>query len=179
MTAPKDMAVPATLDYRATPLDKTMRYILAGITGSDVNELTNQLYRRLEGDKAFIEAYWAEILYIFCDDKAREKVCSRRGAIVRAANADPHQTDRLRNFARSLLDFPLPGGKRLGSARVAEVREAATYYGAHAREAAWKSRWLAQIADKVSAQAAEDTPVEAVLTADDIHQMQEAARADD
>lgn len=45
-----------------------------------------------------------------------------------------------------LLDFVLPGGKRLAEATTEDLRGAATFYGKLANDMAWKSRWLDRIA---------------------------------
>lgn len=51
--------------------------------------------------------------------------------------------------AQALMDFPLPGGKRLGDAIAEEVRTAAGFYYRQAGNMMAKGRWLAKIAVSV------------------------------
>lgn len=52
--------------------------------------------------------------------------------------------------AKSLLDFPLPGGLRLRDATKKEVLAGANVYGQYADDMAGKARWLKAIAERLS-----------------------------
>ena len=47
---------------------------------------------------------------------------------------------------RTLMDFPLPGGKAIRMATHADLMDAAGFYKTQAGDMAWKGRWIARIA---------------------------------
>lgn len=88
-----------------------------------------------------------------CDDAVRAVTRGERAAIVRSWTA-PNYTaggngHRVHTLARSLLDFPLPGGLRLRDARRDDLLGAAKFYRAQAVDMASKANWLESIAERV------------------------------
>lgn len=73
---------------------------------------------------------------------------------------------------RSLLDFPLPGGKRLGDATAEEIATAAEFYRKQAEDMADKAAWLRLIAARVPA----NMVARQALTDADLQSMQKDAR---
>ena len=65
--------------------------------------------------------------------------------------------------AAMLMDFPLPGGKRLGEATADEVRTAAEFYSKQAGNMAHKARWLSMIAARVKDKTVKDALTEKKL----------------
>jgi hypothetical protein len=56
---------------------------------------------------------------------------------------------RVLDHAMSLMDFPLPGGKRLRDATKADLEEASSFFAKQAADMSHKARWLSAIASKV------------------------------
>jgi len=74
----------------------------------------------------------------------------------------------------SLMDFPLPGGKRLGDASRSEVSTAAEFYDRQAKDMAHKGRWLALIAQSVT----DEQTVGQALDENRLSELQTEARKD-
>lgn len=56
----------------------------------------------------------------------------------------------LRNAAQTMLmDFPLPGGKRLGDATAEDLLAAGGFYSRQAGDMAHKARWLGAVRDRM------------------------------
>lgn len=69
---------------------------------------------------------------------------------ARSVGATDQGGARLRSsLSRSLFDWPLPGGKRLGDANAQEILEAARFYQSASSDAAHKARWLRAVAERV------------------------------
>lgn len=114
-----------------------------------IADAVDVLYRKATADRAFISEKLPQIVRAWCQDEIGSLVGSIRLAAWTPPNADPKGNGpRLANAMRaSLLDFPLPGGKRLADADAGEVREAAALYRRDAADAAWKARWLERVAE--------------------------------
>jgi hypothetical protein len=121
--------------------------------GGDVASATRRLIRRLDDDAelraaiatAAVEYYAASIV----EDEMRAE---RRAVWAEAGRTNRPKTSvtALANgIRRSLLDFPLAGGKRLRDATRDEVIEQAQLYAAQARDMGFKARWLELIGARV------------------------------
>ena len=78
-------------------------------------------------------------------------ICRRnREAIWYSPGYDAQQKgDRVHAHARTLLDFPLPGGKRLADANKKDLQEAMAFYRRQADQMGRVAEWLGKIAQKV------------------------------
>lgn len=138
-----------------------------------IEDATDRLFDLVTADKIFIAEHMPAILRTWCGDQIGALVGNIRLKAWTPPNADPGQRQsRLTEAVMSLLDFPLPGGKRLADASRPEVEAGALFYRKQADDMAWKARWLQLIAAKMG-----DQPnVAAALDAADLAKMQEASR---
>ena len=124
-------------------------------SNGDVAKASDILFKRITTDNALHAAYIEPLIREWCADLiSAECVRKPRHAIWNASMIEPvpasatttESNERARNFARSLLDFPLPGGKPLHLASKADVEQAAEFYRKQAEDMAWKARWMQRIA---------------------------------
>lgn len=124
--------------------------------GGNVSAATAALAERAMNDKAFLRAYYSEVIQTACYEAVASCVRQERRAVW--TTPQPSTTERRAQVTAlaagtvsTLHDFPLPGGKRLGEATREEVAQAAEFFGRQARDMAWKSRWLEHVAQSVPA----------------------------
>lgn len=122
--------------------------------GGDVSTATAVLAARAMNDAAFLREYFEEVIKTASYEAVASCVRQER----RAVWTTPQPTTKERRAqvvalaagtVRTLHDFPLLGGLRLGDATREEVAEAAEFFGKQARDMAWKSRWLEHVAQSV------------------------------
>lgn len=100
----------------------------------------DQLYRELTS------GYLAQACY----DALSGQIRQERSVIFHAVQpSNEEQRGRIVNLARTLLDFPLPGGMKLRDARRSDLIAAADFYRKQANDMAHKARWLYAIAESV------------------------------
>lgn len=129
-----------------SPVSKAAAEALAKADG-DVKAATAAMLAKVRKSRPLREALTEPLLEQACY-AAITKQCRRQRNIVWTA---PNYTaggngQRVIALATSLLDFPLPGGRRLGEATREEVMAGAQFYRGHADDMAHKARWLARIA---------------------------------
>lgn len=134
-------------------LTDAARIALATADG-EVRRATDLLYERAMTDQAFLDHHFREAIRTACYAAVSGCVRQERRAVFAMPQpTSPERRAQINALAsgsiRSLMDFPLPGGKRLGDATRGEVSEAADAYGKQARDMAWKSRWLGHIAQSL------------------------------
>lgn len=114
----------------------------------DVPAAAGKLYATLAKDSVLLGALLPRILQDWCREQIRHHLSTLRTASL---TPDLEQGGaRLRSvIAMSLFDFPLPGGKRLGSANREEIARAADEYGQSAQTLGHRARWLAKVAERV------------------------------
>lgn len=88
-----------------------------------------------------------------------------------AANPDKGAAGIVAMVERTLLDFPMPRGKRLGDATPAEVSEAAEYYRARERFNRQEARWYELVFEAMQG----GSRVEAVLSHDALARLRRLA----
>lgn len=117
--------------------------------GDDAVKAASALYDRLISDRALHAQFAEPLLREWCADVIASECVRRPRQIIWATQAATTtvSNERARNFARSLLDFPLPGGKPLHLATKVEVEQAAEFYRKQAADMTDKAKWLARIAD--------------------------------
>lgn len=104
-------------------------------------------------DRALFDYLTKPWLSRACDEAVRGVTRNERAAICRPWTA-PNYTlggngHRVHTLARSLLDFPLPGGMRLRDARKDDLLGASKFYRTQAVDMAAKADWLESIAERV------------------------------
>lgn len=88
-----------------------------------------------------------------------------------ASNPDRGAAGIVAMVERTLLDFPLPRGKRLGDATPTEVQEAAEYYRARERFNRQEARWYELVFEAMQG----GSRVEAVLSHDALARLRRLA----
>ena len=122
--------------------------------GGNVRQATDILVARAIEDREFLQQHFHEVIRRACYDAVAACVRQERRAVWVMPQPTTEQRRRqivsmAEGVRQTLHDFPLPGGKRLGDATREEVIEAAEFFGKQARDMAWKSRWLAHVAQSV------------------------------
>lgn len=138
----------------------------------DMPGATSTLYGRVTQDQALLSAILPSMVMAWCRDRIGNHVGALRLAAM-PSTVDAEQSSRLRSvIAKTLFDYPLPGGKRLGDANASEIRDGATSYERTAADAAHKARWLKRVAEKVGRK----NKAENALTLAELEQIFEESR---
>ncbi len=122
--------------------------------GGNVLEATAALTARAMSDQDFLAEHFEAVVRSACYQAVAACIRQQRRAVW--STIQPTSEERRAQVAAlaagvayTLHDFPLPGGKRLGDATREEVVAAAELFGRQARDMAWKSRWLAHVAQSL------------------------------
>lgn len=152
--------------------------------GNDMKLATEALVSRVLSDPALFRVVMEPFVRDACAHAVRLCVKTQREASWRPGrgNLSVVRTEDAAGPARvaalvagtvaGLMDFPLPGGKRLADATKGEVETASWSYRAQADDMSIKGRWLALIAKKLSP----NDVVRNVLTEDDLTSLRQEAR---
>lgn len=73
----------------------------------------------------------------------------RRKVWVRPSSPDG-RVAALANINASLMSFRLPGGKPISLATAEDLRAASSFYEMQSNDMAWKARWLARLAERLT-----------------------------
>lgn len=118
--------------------------------GGDVRAAVPVMLARVKANRELRDALTAPLLSNACYDAIAQECRVQRRHIWTAPNYAPGGNGaRVIALATSLLDFPLPGGKRLADATRAEVAHAAEFYVSQAADMNHKGRWLRLVAQSV------------------------------
>lgn len=125
---------------------------------NDVVQAADMMYEAVWTDDKLWKALTEPLLEQACVDACRGVIMDQRRKFPPAAKYDPHVNDESNDRAvslivaqtRELMEFPLPGGLRLGDARKAEVQKAADAYTKQAHTMGIRGTWLENIAAKLS-----------------------------
>lgn len=129
-------------------MKETIRQIID--SASDVADATEKLEAAARKDKALREYLTEPYLSRACYEAVRSEYRAERAVLWTAPNyTQGGNGNRVREHARSLLDFPLPNGKRLRDAKRADLLEAAEFYAKQAANMQSKADWLSRIAEIV------------------------------
>lgn len=116
----------------------------------DVRKATEAMLAAVRKSRRLRDALTEPLLETACYAAITAQCRKQRSRIWTPPNySEAGNGDRVIALARTLLDFPLPGGRRLGDATRAEVVDAARFYTSHAEDMAHKARWLARVAEAV------------------------------
>lgn len=118
-----------------------------------LRECTESLLQYCLENEAAREAVLLPMLRQGCYETVRGLLREKRGQVYVTSGYDPEgKTDRIRGFARSLMEWPLPGGKPLGEATGADVLSAAEFYERQAEQMQSTAAWLSAIASRLAPQ---------------------------
>lgn len=137
---------------------------------ADVREAANRLEEEAKRNTQLYQYLVAPYLSRACYE-AITRACRKERQVVWAPPVyrKTSVTERKRENANyQLMNFPLPGGKRLQLANAAEVRDAAMFYNKQAVDMSGKAKWLAAIAERIG-----DKTVGEALTEQDLQDMRE------
>lgn len=112
----------------------------------DTGKAASLLYDRIMSDHVLRAEFIEPLVREWCADLIAAECVRKPRAAVWSEAVNHGSNRRARAVVRSLLDFPLPGGKPLHLATRAEVSDAADFYTRQAEDMAWKARWLTRIA---------------------------------
>ncbi len=140
--------------------------------GGDSALAINMLADRLLADPELIEANLAAMAKSWAREQVGAALTEWRAQIIRQASGIvPRPPAYAGQLAAAMvaehsrmMDFPLYGGKRLGDATIAEVRESAASYAAISRDTGRKARWQAMIAEAAAATGDELAPIQSILS---------------
>lgn len=120
----------------------------------DVLKAASAMCSKAMSDPDFLRGHYERALYVASYEAVANVVRRDRAQIWALTPEDiarrRTQVEALASAtAKSLLDFPLPGGKRLAEATREEVSVASEFYGAQARDMGRKSVWLRLVAQSL------------------------------
>lgn len=140
----------------------------------DMPGAANALYATVSGSPDLLNAVLPKALMEWCREEVSQYVKKVRVASLFAVTPEvASRGSRLRSaIARTLFDFPLPGGKRLGDANAREILDGANAYSESADDAAHKARWLARVAQAVG----RENRAEGALTLQQVEELFEETR---
>lgn len=133
-------------------LDDTRDALAAAVAeacegAAGISEAAERLLALARADAGLYAALMADHEAAAARRAVEVKFRSVRSAVwSRPAGPDARAGALARINTHTLLDFTLPGGRRLGDATRAEVEKAASYYGKIAADSGFKQRWLAKVA---------------------------------
>ena len=147
------------------------RKALASSEG-DLSKATEKMEKAVRANPTLFNELMWPLVHDACYDKLRSLVRTDREKIWTAPNyTQGGNGRRLHALASTLLDFPLPNGKRMRDASKADLVEAATFYGTQAKDMSHKARWLDAIAARVGRKKVGD-----VLSAEQLAKLQEEVK---
>lgn len=147
----------------AGPADPASFYDLArtalDAADGNVSEARRAIVKRLKEDVGLLDILVDDAIQIAASRVTSAVVTAERSAIlrqaeIRAANRPAAVAALARGMARSIFDFPLAGGRRLGDATRDEVIEQANLYAAFAADQQRKANWLRAVASEFDPAAA-------------------------
>lgn len=119
-------------------------------SGGDVEQATALLESRAKNDSTIWMALTGPLLSQACYDAVRKICREQRREIWFSENYDKGGNgDRVAIHAKGLLDWPLPGGKRLRDAGKEDLDKAADFYHRQASQMMRVAYFLERISEKV------------------------------
>jgi hypothetical protein len=156
-----------------TTISEIATNALAAADG-DVVRATDAMVTAVMNSKVLYRSLMDPLVKQACYDAIRGQCRAQRRVIWETPQPSASSTrDRIGGLAAglTLMDFPLPGGIKVGDATRAEVMDASDSYLAQATDNAAKGRWLRLIARHVTG----DAKVRDVLTLERLIQLQNLA----
>lgn len=134
--------------------------------GNDVLKATEILEQQAAGDIEVWKTLTEGLLRTACYDACRRICISERQAIWFSPGYDAGgKGDRIKEHSKSIMDWPLPGGKALRHANKQDLIDAAEFYKKQADQMASIAQWLNAIAAKVKNRTVEKCLTEAQIRA--------------
>lgn len=134
--------------------------------GGNVKQAAEAMESRVLKDDALFKELMLPMVSRACYDFICDVVHSRRRSIcdtVKRANDEMAGSIALQNTARSMLDFPLPGGLLLRDATRHDCVDAAVYYERQASDMFGKGRFLRSVAKRAGNKSVGDSITEIEL----------------
>lgn len=121
---------------------------------NDTTKATDALTRRLLKEKALLRSVINRVVHDAVEVHVENSMRASRHAILRGSLYDAQRMREgaealARGVARSLLDFPLANGLKLGDATHEQVMEQAHRYASISADTGHKARWLVLIGESV------------------------------
>lgn len=140
----------------------------------DVLEATAALEEMARDDMSVWQVLTENLLKSACYDACRGICRSERRVIWHTTGSDKGGNgERVKSHAATLMDFPLPGGKRLRDATKDDLIEAAGFYDRQAAQMASVAEWLTGIARKVRGKTVGES-----MTEDQLRSMKDGQQRD-
>lgn len=162
-----------TADERAAALSAAREEL--DRTAGNVVAAAEAFAARVRATPALYAALLDPLLDQACYQMLAQLNISARKRVWRPPAGDPHQRGRLVNLSRSLLDFPLPGGKRLTEATRGDLLSGSKFYAKLATDQGHKARWLSLVAKGVK----RDQTVGQVYDEASLRRLQTKSQSDD
>lgn len=141
--------------------------------GGDVLVATELLEGMANNDADVWHALTADRLKTACYDACRGICRGERRVIWNSPGYDAGgKGERIKQHSATLMDWPLPGGKKLRDANKDDLLEAAGFYSAQASKMQAVSMWLERVADKVKSKTVGQT-----LTDDQLRSLRDESGA--
>lgn len=119
-------------------------------SGGDIKKAAANLERLAAANPPIWFALTENLLSRACYDAVRGVCRQSRRAIWTAPNYDKGgNSDRLKSFSVSIMDWPLPGGMLLRNANKEDVLKAAGFYSTQAKSMSSVAAWLMLIGKRV------------------------------
>ncbi len=148
---PEEPAVPEDKP-RLSPVSQAASEALAK-AGGDVREATKAMVAKVRKSRQLRDALTEPLIEQACYAAITAQCRKARSRVWTPPNySEGGNGERVIALARGLLDFPLPGGRRLAEATREEVIAGAQFYRGHADDMAHKARWLARVAAELQAE---------------------------
>lgn len=124
----------------------------------DVLEATAMLEELARQDVEVWQAVTDGLLRTACYDACRSICRSERRTIWHTSGYDAGGNgERIKSHSSSLMEWPLPGGKRMRDATKQDLIDAAGFYAMQASQMAAVSDWLGRVASKVKSKTVGET----------------------
>lgn len=151
--AAPEQAPPPPASTPASTIAKIAKDSLDATGGGDVQAATKHMAARIRADRALRDALTDPLIDVACYDAVSGVIRKERRVVWMAPEVTSDTGARIIQLASgnaaSLMDFPLPGGKKLGDATRAEVSAAAEFYRRQAVDMSSKAVWLRFVAQSV------------------------------
>lgn len=132
----------------------------------------DNLFQMVVNDDALLKQEMPQMVRRWCQSQIGAYLAMQRSKAWSPASVNLN-TQRLNAAIKAdLLDYPLPGGRRLGDASKAELQAASSYYSGIAQSNAWKARWL----DEIGITMGNAHRVEDALSESDLQRLQDQTK---
>jgi hypothetical protein len=117
------------------------------IAGGNALKATELMVERVESDGRLYRLLMDPLVRLACYNVVSQQIRSKRKAVYKTKQPSKKKAKAsvAALAAGNLLDFPLPGGLRLGEATRNDVAAAQAFYASQASDMGHKARWLGMV----------------------------------